>query len=190
MTNLTAPASDAGAVFVAPALSVIKPMDEIQAIALVAKLLGTKPFNAVYQTFGHNSVIYEVLLPERSVIVRMNEDASVFAATERNIAALADIGLPVPRVLMADLSKSHVPFAYILLEKIPGRDLRYELPGMTTTQMTRLAGQIVDAQRRVSRLPPGTGYGYVGLGETGPYTSWRDLVFSENSPMQTARVET
>jgi hypothetical protein len=47
----------------------------------------------------------------------------------------------------------------MLLEKIPGRDLRYELPTMSAAQMTHLAEQIVGFQRVVATLPPGNGFG-------------------------------
>lgn len=151
-------------------------MDEIQVITLVAEVLGTRPLSATHQAFGHCSVTYELTLPARSVIVRMNEDAQVFATTERNIAALASLGLPVPKVLASDLSKTRHPFAYVLLDTIPGRDLRYELAHMAPAQMTRLAQQIVDFQRRVMALPQGTGYGYVGIGEAGPHASWWEVI--------------
>jgi aminoglycoside phosphotransferase (APT) family kinase protein len=67
--------------------------------------------------------------------------------------------------------------------------LRYELAGMTPTQMTRLAEQIVGFQRRVTTLPPGAGYGYVGLGEMGAYTSWWDLICSANASVPASRFE-
>jgi aminoglycoside phosphotransferase (APT) family kinase protein len=153
-------------------------MNEPQVMALVAKVLGKWPSALIYQAFGHNSVTYEAVLPGRSVMVRMNENASAFAMTERNIATLAGLGLPVPVVLASDLSKIRYPFAYLLLDKIPGRDLRYELAGMTPAQMTRLAEQIVSFQRRVLTLPAGTGYGYVGIGEMGPHSSWWEIVLS------------
>ncbi len=160
---------------------------------MVTDALGVQPSAVIHQAFGHNSVTYEAvineaMLPERGVIVRMNADASVFAATERNIVVLADLGLPVPVVLASDLSKTRYPFAYLLLEKIPGHDLRYELADMTAVQMTRLAEQITGFQRRVMTLPLGTGYGYVGIGETGPYASWRELVCAEQ--VQASRFET
>ncbi len=164
-------------------------MNETQVIALVAEVLGVTPLSAVHQARFHSTVTYEVVLPERSVMVRMNGDASVFAATERNIATLAGLGLPVPVVLASDLSKTRFPFAYMLLEKIPGRDLGYELTGMTPAQMTRLAEQIVGFQCRVTALPLGTGYGYVGIGEMGPHTSWREFVRSEEEPVQASRFE-
>jgi aminoglycoside phosphotransferase (APT) family kinase protein len=150
-------------------------MDEAQAMVLVEETFGVQALSAIHQTFGHNSVTYEVLLPERSVIVRMNRDARVFATTANNLAVLAGVGLPTPTVLAVDTTLRRVPFAYMILEKIPGRDLRYELAAMSYEQMTRLAEQIVVFQRQVGQLPQGRGYGYVGIGETGPYASWWDV---------------
>ena len=147
-------------------------MNEEQVLNLVAQTLGVQPVSATHQTFGHNSVTYDVALSGRNVILRTNSDPQVFATTERNLAVLAGLGLPVPTVISSDLTKTHYPFAWMLLDKIPGHDLRYELAAMTSAQMTRLAEQIVDFQRRVTRLPQGSGYGYVGIGEAGPYASW------------------
>ncbi len=50
---------------------------------------------------------------------------------------------------------------------------------MTPAQMTCVAERIVDYQRRVATLPHGTGFGWVPIGELGPFTSWRQLVQAE-----------
>ena len=96
-------------------------MDESQAKNLVEEELGEEPFSAVHQTFGHCSVTYEVVLPGRSVIVRMNRKAQTFATTAHNITVLAALGLPTPTVLAVDSSCSRVPFAYMILAKNPGQ---------------------------------------------------------------------
>ncbi len=142
---------------------------------LAAETFGVQPLSVIHQTFGHNSVTYEVILPGRSVIVRMNQKAGGFATTANNLILLAGLGLPTPSVLAVDLSRRRVPFAYMILNKIPGRDLRYELGTMRLEQMTLLATQIVGFQRQVGRLPPNCGYGFVGIGERGPHASWWDL---------------
>lgn len=147
-----------------------------QVRALVQGALGEEALAITHQDFGHQSLTFDVALAGRSVIVRTNDDAGAFAATERNLATLAGLGLPVPRVLAADLSQSRVPFGWMMLEKIPGRDLRDALPAMSEAQMTRLAEQIVGFQRRVMALPAGTGFGYAPLGETGPFASLWDLL--------------
>ena len=147
-----------------------------QVMRLVSDVLGVEPLGATHMDFGHRSVTYEVALPDRLVMVRTNEQAEVFAGTARNMAILAGLGLPVPRVIASDLSKARYPFAYMILEKIPGRDLRYELPSMAPAQMTRVAAQIVGYQRRVATLLHGTGFGWVPIGERAPFASWQQLV--------------
>lgn len=154
-------------------------MNEQQAIELVFNALGVKPITATHMTFGHNSTTYDVTLPDRNIIVRTNIDANVFTKTEHNLTILGHLGLPVPRVIATNLTKKHYPFAYMLLEKIPGHDLRYELCNMTHSQMTRVAKQIVFFQRQIATLPISKGYGYAPIGEQGPLSSWFDLIHLE-----------
>lgn len=151
-------------------------MNEYAVKALVRDVLGVEPVAVEHMTYGHNSVTYDVQLPERHVMMRMHQSASVFAHTEHNIATLAQLGLPVPHIISSDLTMTHVPFAYMMLEKIPGRDLRYELTTMTHAQMTALAQQIVAFQHKVMALPIGRGYGFVEIGGQGPFSSWLALV--------------
>ena len=68
------------------------------------------------------------------------------------------------------------PFAFVVLERIPGTDLRHELASMTGTQMTVLAARIVDVQRRVASLELGAGFGWRPLGEVGAFSSWQAVV--------------
>ncbi|MFN8536699.1 MAG: aminoglycoside phosphotransferase family protein [Thermomicrobiales bacterium] len=154
-------------------------MCEQQILSLVTATLGATPLHATRMTFGHSSITFDVTLPDRHIIVRTNTQPTVFAHTARNLTALANLGLPVPTILAADLSQTHYPFAYLILPKIPGRDLRYELPTMTPQQMTRVAEQIVAYQRLVATLPPGKAYGWAPLGEQGQYASWWDLLQAE-----------
>ncbi len=143
---------------------------------LVRDALGEEAGAVTHQDFGHSSLTFDVALAGRGVIVRTHDDAGAFAATGRNLAALAGLGLPVPRVLAEDLTGEHFPFGWMILEKIPGRDLRDELPAMSRAQMTRLAGQVVGFQKQVMALPAGAGFGYAPLGEAGPFASLWDLL--------------
>ena len=143
---------------------------------LIRTVLGEEPLEVTHQDFGHQSLTFDVTLPGRSVIVRTHSHLPAFRKTAHNLAVLADLGLPVSRLLAADLTGERFPFAYLLLEKIPGRDLRDELSTMTKPQMTRLAAQIVGFQQQVRMLPAGTGFGYAPLGETGPFATLWDFL--------------
>ncbi len=87
------------------------------------------------------------------------------------------------------MSRRRVPFDYMMLEKIPGRDLGYELGSMTREQMTAVAEQIAAFQRKVAELPKGAGYGWVPINdEPGPYRTWGDLV-AENRKNSVANAQ-
>ncbi len=154
-------------------------MTPAQITRLITETLGETPLSVTPLTFGHSSISYDVTLPGRSLIVRTNADPAVFFGTAHNFTVLRGLGLPVPKLIAQDLTKEHYLAAYMLLTKIPGRDLRYELGTMTSAQKRRLAEQIVSYQRDVATLPSGDGFGYVPIGKVAPFTTWRDLVLAE-----------
>ena len=149
---------------------------------LIDTVLGEEPRQVTHQDFGHQSLTFDVTLPGRSVIVRTQSDLQAFRKTAHNLTLLTELGLPVSRVLAADLTGERFPFAYLILAKIPGRDLRDELGAMSREQMTRLAEQIAGYQKQVMALPAGRGFGYAPLGETGPFGSlWEFLHEGESA---------
>jgi aminoglycoside phosphotransferase (APT) family kinase protein len=151
-------------------------MNEQQIKLLTVQQFGAPPDTIERMTFGHCNVVYEVGVKGKSFIIRTNEDASVLEGTVHNLRTLAALGLPVPEVVSVDISRERCPFAYMILPKIPGRDLRYELPGMTKAQMTAVAKQIVHFQLQANKLPAGAGYGWVPVGQAAPFHSWLDVI--------------
>ncbi len=146
---------------------------------LLAHHFGSRPARLRHNWFGHASVVYTAWIGDQTVVVRANPSAALFASTLRNIEILRGLGIPAPEVLFADLSMTTIPFAYMVAREIPGHDLRFELPTMSQEQQAIVAGQVMEYQRRVGTLPRGGGYGFVGIGETGPHQSWRAVVESE-----------
>jgi len=150
-------------------------VEEEQILGLVQAVLGAVTPRAVRMTDGQQSEVWEVALPEH-LMVRIHPDPRHFADTRHNLDVLTGLGLPVPRVLAAGLTRTRPPRAYLILTAIPGRDLRHELSSMTEPQMTRLAERIASFQTTVGTLPSGTGYGYVGIGGRGAHGSWWDVL--------------
>lgn len=143
---------------------------------LVAEWSGRRPLSVEHLPYGHNSNSFDVALPGARVIVRTHADPEVFHWTLHNLDVLRGLGLPVPRLLFQDLEAHRYPFAYLVLERFPGRDLGYELAAMTPVQMDAVAAAVMDAQSRVSSLPAAGGYGYVGIGEPGNRTTWNAVL--------------
>jgi aminoglycoside phosphotransferase (APT) family kinase protein len=138
--------------------------------ALVRERLGQEPLGLERMPYGHFNVTYDVALPDgRHVIVRTNRDPGAMRGVRRNLPILRQLGLPVPRLLAADDT-------WLILDKIPGRDLGHELDGMSRRQMTRLAEQVVAFQRLAATLPPAEGYGWQPIGEPGRFASWAAVI--------------
>lgn len=158
---------------------ILEPITREQIAHLVTDVLGETPSAVTRLTFGHSSVSFEVALAGRELVVKTNTNAAIFAKTSDNLAALRQLGLPVSTLVASDLTKTRYPAAYLILEKIPGRDLRYELGTMSAAQKGRLAEQIVGYQRSVATLPMGRGFGYAAIGEAARFPTWLELVVSE-----------
>ncbi|MFG1731219.1 phosphotransferase family protein [Paenibacillus sp. 843] len=143
---------------------------------LIMEDYGSPPLKIERMSFGHTNQVYNVTFSDEQIILRTNHKPGVLRHTADNIAILSSLGLPVPNVIRTDVSLEKVPFAYMILEHFPGRDLRYELEGMTREQLAELAQQIISYQRSVSELPRGSGFGWVPIGEQGPFSSWTQII--------------
>lgn len=144
-------------------------------VELIASLVGVPPDRVERMPYGHRHVTYDVHAAGRDLIVRTNVDPSSMVDTERNLAILRGLDLPVPEIVAADL-RPDLQFGYLVLAKIPGRDLGFELPTMTRRQMAAVAERVVDAQRRAATLPAGAGFGWVAIGRPGTHPTWRALL--------------
>ena len=154
-------------------------MKAAQVVRLITEKFGETPLAVTPLTFGHSSVSFEVTLPNRTLIVRTNINPAVFSGTAHNLTVLRELGLPVSELVTQDLTQTHYPAAYMVLDKFSGRDLRDELHTMTLMQKKRLAEQIVGYQRTAATLPLGTGFGYASVGEVAPFATWQALVLAE-----------
>ncbi len=127
------------------------------------------------ETGGSTSSTYAATVAGRPVVLKANTDATALRGSRHNLLVLAGLGLLVPQVLAYGEGEPTL----LVMTAIAGRDLRYELPHMTREQMTTLAGQVIDMQRRVATLPSNTGCGYVPIGEPATRT-WSELLRNGN----------
>ena len=151
-------------------------MDEETVRRLVKGVLGEDAKDVQHQPFGHHSVTYDVALPNRRVMVRMHPDRRTFEGTAHNFETLRALGVPVPDIVRIDTTLGAFPFAYSILERIEGRDLRYELAGMTAGQIDALVRRLVQFQRAVGQLPVGDRYGWATIGSRGAHSWWAAVV--------------
>jgi aminoglycoside phosphotransferase (APT) family kinase protein len=153
-----------------------------EAAELVAAALGVRVSLAERQRAGASgNAVYRLILENGdSVILRASSRANAFAFTRRNLRALAILGLPVQAVLAAGAWGDGG--SYVILNWIPGRDLIDEIREMSKVQLTRLAGKVVEFQRRLALLPKSDGFGWAPIGQSGSLRRWTDIFGGKLSP--------
>jgi Ser/Thr protein kinase RdoA (MazF antagonist) len=157
-------------------------IEENEAVDLVAAAIGVRPLRAVRQSLSKSgkAVFRMDLADGQSVALRLSVRPRTFAYTQHNLDVLRKLGLPVPMVLAAGPTASGG--SYIVLNWIPGRDLVRELGGMSREQMTELAEQLVEFQRRVAGLPQNSRFGWAPIGRTPALQEWGQVFGEAGSP--------
>lgn len=146
---------------------------------LIIDKIKQKPLKINRMNLGFINKVYNVKIENKELIVRINDNCEVFKGLKENIHALEGIGLPVPKLLYCDLSKNTYDFAYTILEKLPGRDLRCEIENMSLEEMSNIAEKVIFYQKIVGNLPLGKGFGKCNIGEKGIYSSWTEFLTCE-----------
>jgi aminoglycoside phosphotransferase (APT) family kinase protein len=123
--------------------------------------------------------VYEVQLADGSQLVARLAAASSRQLLEAGVrwsALLRPLGVPLPEELAHDLDERSIPFAFVLLERLPGIDLGLAYAGLSLSDKARIANDVVGAQRLVHKLPTGTRYGYASSPDAAPFASWADVI--------------
>lgn len=136
------------------------------------KTLG-RVIEVVHQPYGHAGLTFEVRTAGGAYIVKTRHEPGAFDFSQWHFTVLRGLGISTPIIVSQGKTAD---FEYLVLEKIPGRDLGYELGQMSKTQMTKLAEQIVVIQRKVGSLPHGNGYGWTPMPIAGPFPSWNAVI--------------
>jgi aminoglycoside phosphotransferase (APT) family kinase protein len=145
--------------------------------AHLARRLGDDPVEVERLTAGKSSsATFAADVDGRQVVVKVNRDATVLRGSADNLAALAGVGIPSPRLLAYDEVAS---VGVLVMERLPGRDLGAVVDGMSAGQLSALAEEVIDIEMRARSLPPKDGCGFVAVSQ--PATrSWMDVVVRPN----------
>jgi aminoglycoside phosphotransferase (APT) family kinase protein len=130
------------------------------AAAIAAQFTNVRVANVARFTTGLAHFVYDVECADGcKLVVRMgrSNDHVTFDAAEYWSKLLRPLAIPLP-TLYARGDYSGLP--YLLLERLPGRDLHDEYPSLSADAKRRLARQVVEIQRVVGTLPSGCGYGF------------------------------
>jgi aminoglycoside phosphotransferase len=110
-----------------------------------------------------------------SVVLRMTTASlrpAMVGALHMN-KLLRPMGVPLPRVLYADLEAT---FPTLVLERLAGTDLGHVMASLSGQSLKVIAGRLTKAQEIVSRLPAAGRYGYAATAEMAPCETWHDVL--------------
>jgi len=153
---------------------------ERDAAGLVRRVLGTEARAVVRFPTGLAHYVYDVVLDDgRRVVARLARAGAggAFAGGAFWSERLRPLGVPLPRLLSVEDRPSSGDFPFMLLERLPGRDLFYEYPGLSSAQKREVVRRIVGIQRAVGELPLGLGFGFAASrDDPSLHAAWIDVL--------------
>ncbi|MEO1016176.1 MAG: phosphotransferase [Pseudomonadota bacterium] len=156
---------------------------ERHASAIARELFGAPPGSLSRFPTGMQHFVYDVTMdPGHRIVVRISRPGDIDLAkgavywSER----LRPLGVPLPEILHVDLEMRRHPFPFIVLERLPGRDLGIVFETLSRSQLQALAAQLIEIQNSVTALPEGAGFGFArAYDDPFPHKSWREVIFSD-----------
>ena len=111
------------------------------------------------------------------VRISRREDVGVALASRYWSDRLRPVGVPLPAMRHADMTMERHPFPFVVLERLPGRDLGFVVDTLSHDALRGLARRLAGIQTVVSGLPLGRGYGFSPrLEGPFPHLSWKDAI--------------
>jgi len=86
---------------------------------------------------------------------------------------LRPLGVPLPELLAHDLG---APCPWLLLERLPGRDLGAVATGLSDGQLDRIAAEVAHAQAITATTGAAGRFGYAARAEDAPHSVWSQVL--------------
>jgi aminoglycoside phosphotransferase (APT) family kinase protein len=154
---------------------------ENDAATIVRSVLSERAQTITRFKTGLRHYVYDVVTESNAkVVVRIarKDDESLNGAVYW-YWRLRPLGVPLPRLLHADIQGNLVGFPFVVLERLPGRDLGDVYSILTLEEKLAIASSVFNAQTLVHGLPPGNGFGYATSYEDPLlHGNWCDVIFA------------
>ena len=146
---------------------------------LTAGALGVEAIGARRFTTGLHHFVYEVTLAGgETVAMRMTRPSE--GRFMRSAVALSrqlrPLGVPLPELLAADLDAA---FPWMLLERLPGRDLGDVVASLSEASLKHVAQQVAAAQSIAATTPSAGRYGFSPSPQGAPFGSWSEVIAAD-----------
>lgn len=153
--------------------------DEAIAATIVEEFLGAPAPISRFPAGLRHFVFEATCGQDRKIVVRISrrEDIGVARNALYWSKKLRPLGVPLPKVLQADMTMDRHPFPFMILERLPGRDLGFVVDRLSRDEQRGLARRLVAVQSIVTELPAGGGYGFAPRLEGHfPHVDWGRVI--------------
>lgn len=138
--------------------------------------MGVDAVEARRFTTGLHHFVYEVTLADgRAVVARLTRPSE--AAYMRSAVALSSqlrpLGAPLPELLASDVEAE---FPWMLLERLPGRDLGDLVGSLDSKCLRAIADKVTATQAIVAGTPSSGRYGFAATPQVAPFVRWPELI--------------
>lgn len=159
----------------------MRPPTEQAVLQAASRCLHQEAVTARRIPMGRSHFVFAVELASGECLIARitrHDRAECFAGFAYWRRQLAEVGVPVPRVLSMDLTRSALPWPIMFLEKAPGDDLCNVYADLTAAEKRSVADDLIDIQHRMSGLQPGPGYGGIAhYGDLRCHSRWSDVLW-------------
>ena len=142
------------------------------AMRVAASVTGIDALHATRFATGTANFVFEVALASGPPVVTrfagQGKRADVAGALELS-RLLHPMGVPLPELLGHD---ADARFPWMLLERLPGRDLGDVIGYLDATRLDGIARRVASAQGIVALLPAACRFGYAVRAGDAPHASW------------------
>ena len=122
-----------------------------------------------------NGVCNEVFCVETGgyeVVIRMNTEPRYMLGSHNHIPVFRSKGISVPEILAEDYSKTLVPFAYQIVSKIEGRDIKDVISTLSDEQLRVIADEIANVFIQLRDVPNNGKFGVLWGDDKDLVDSW------------------
>ena len=134
---------------------------------IIARHFAESPRDLIRKPIGLCNEVYEAVLAEQSVIVRIGVNSDNLKGSGKFIPIFKSLKILVPDILAEDYSRELIPYPYQILTKLEGNDLVEVIQDMSRSELDGVAKEIASILQKLSVLPTNGKFGWFCIDDSG-----------------------
>lgn len=144
--------------------------DAIEQIA--RREFGAAPTRVIRITEGICNEIYSVAIGDREYIFRLNAEPRFMLGSRDHIPLFRSKGIVVPQILAEDYTRSWVPVAFQIQNKLPGIDIGEVIHTLSDKELVEIGGEVANVFRQLASVPNNGKFGVLWGDDKDLVDSW------------------